>query len=82
MSDIYILINKNLNPFSIEGKVADQNKHEMIYMLWKECMSVEFYKFICQKEVFLYLMVIGIDIDNGIDMVWLFISQNEDNYIF
>ena len=33
----------------------NQNKHEMIYMLWKECIPAEFYKFICKEEHFLYL---------------------------
>ena len=29
---------KNLNSFSLDRKLADSNKHEMIYMFWKECM--------------------------------------------
>ena len=36
--DMYLLVTKNLNPFSLDRKVADKMKHEMIYMLWKECM--------------------------------------------
>ena len=26
-------VTKNLNPFSLDRKLADKNKHEMIYML-------------------------------------------------
>ena len=35
--DVYILIVKNLNPFSLQRKTSDKLKHEMIYMLWREC---------------------------------------------
>ena len=37
--DIYLLLTKNLNPFSLDRKLADKAKHEMIYMLWTECME-------------------------------------------
>ena len=30
--DIYLLMTKNLNPFSLDRKLNDQNKHEMIYI--------------------------------------------------
>ena len=36
--DVYLFVTKKLNPFSLDRKFADQNKHEVIYMLWKECM--------------------------------------------
>ena len=35
--DVYLLLTKNLNPFSLDRRLADKTKHEMIYMLWKEC---------------------------------------------
>ena len=35
---------KNINPFSLERIINDQAKHEMIYMLWKECMPICFQK--------------------------------------
>ena len=34
--DVYLLLTKSLNPFSLDRKLADKTKHEMIYMLWKE----------------------------------------------
>ena len=46
---------KNLNPFSLDKKLNDPNNHEMIHMIWKECMPVAFYKFICKGEKFIYL---------------------------
>ena len=53
--DIYVLMVKNLNLFSLEKKLTNQPKHEMLYMLWKDCMPNDFYKFICKKENFSYL---------------------------
>ena len=40
--DTYVLMVKNLNPLSLERKLSDQLKHEMVYMLWKEYMPNEF----------------------------------------
>ena len=52
--DVYLLVTKNLNPFSLDRKLADK-KHEMIYMLWKDCMRQKFYQHICKEKKFLYL---------------------------
>lgn len=38
--DVYLLLTRNLNPFSLERKLAVKTKHEMIYMLQKECMPL------------------------------------------
>ena len=53
--DVYVLIVKNLNPFSLNRKVSDKTKHEMIYMLWRECIPLEFYRCICEGKSFVYL---------------------------
>ena len=53
--DVYLLVTKNLNPFSLDRKLNDKNKHKMIYMLWKERMSQRFYQHICKEKNFLYL---------------------------
>ena len=45
--DVYFLVTKNLNSFSL-----DRSKHGMIYMLWKECMPQKFYKHIWKKKTF------------------------------
>ena len=29
--------------------------HEMIYMMWKEYMPSDFYKYICKEENFVYV---------------------------
>ena len=52
--DVYLLVTKNLNPFSLDRKLADK-KHEMIYMLWKDCMRQKFYQHICKEKKYLYL---------------------------
>ena len=48
--DVHLLLTKNINPFYLDRKLADKTKHEMIYILWRECMSIEFYKFICEQK--------------------------------
>ena len=42
--DVYLLVTKNLNLFSLDRKLADKNKHDIICMLWKECMSQKYRK--------------------------------------
>ena len=53
--DVYLLVTKNLNPFSLDRKLNDKNKHEILYMLWKECMPQKFYQHFCKDKNFLYL---------------------------
>ena len=36
--DVYVLLVKNLNPFSLSRKVTVKTKHEMVYMLCRECI--------------------------------------------
>ena len=50
--DVYVLIVKNLNPFSLNRKVSDKTKHEMVYMLWRECIPSEFYSYIYEVKNF------------------------------
>ena len=51
--DIYLLETKNLNSFLLDRKLAEKNKHEMIYMLGKECMPARFHKHTYKEENFL-----------------------------
>ena len=53
--DVCLLVTKNLNPFSLDRKLNHKNKHEMIYMHWKECMLQRFCQHICKAKHFLYL---------------------------
>ena len=58
--DVYVLLVKNLNPFSLSRKITDKTKHEMVYMLWRECIPSEFYRYICEEKNFIYLSVRGV----------------------
>ena len=72
--DVYSLIVKKLNPFSLERKTNDQNKQEMVYMLLKECVLLEFYKYISSEENFIYLngekRALCKGIWNGFEFYW------------
>ena len=68
---------KNLNQFSLDGKLNDHNKDEMIYMLWKECMPAEFYKLICLEKSFLYLNGKNIYFPRVAKIISEFIHENE-----
>ena len=78
--DIYLLVTKNLNPFSLDRKLADKSKHEMIYMLWKECMSRNFYRHICKKQNFLYLNGKSVLQPKGLEIIHEFLKESDDNY--
>ena len=79
--DIYLLVTKNLNPFSLNRKLNDKNKHEMICMLWKQCMPQKFYQYICREKNFLYL--------NGkkglqpkvSEILTEFLKEDQENYV-
>ena len=54
--DVFVLVTKNLNPsFSLERKIFDINNREIVRMLWEEYIDQAFYKFVCEKENFMYL---------------------------
>ena len=77
--DVYILLAKNLNPFSLQRKTSDKLKHEMVYMLWRECIPPEFYRYICQDENFKYLNGRDVSQPGVLEIVGTFIDQNKDN---
>ena len=78
--DVYLLLTKNLNPFSLDRKLADKTKHEMIYMLWKECMPAEFYRHICQEKILLYLNGKNVLQTRVLQIISEFIDAIENNY--
>ena len=77
--DVYILLVKNLNPFSFQQKISDKFKHEMIYMLWRECIRQEFYRYICQEENFKYLKGRDVNQPGVLESVGKFIDQDKEN---
>ena len=50
--NVYLLLTKNLNPFSLDRKLADKTKHEMIYMLWKDGYLLNFIRIFAKKKTF------------------------------
>ena len=77
--DVYILLVKNLNPFSLQRKISDKFKQEMIYMLWRECIPTEFYRYICQEENFKYLNGRDISQPGVLEIAGKFIDQDKSN---
>ena len=77
--DVYLTVTKNLNPFSLDRKLADKTKHEMIYMLWKECMPQKFYKHICKGKN-LYLNGKNVLQPKALEIIMDFSNEDENNY--
>ena len=50
--DIYLLLTKNLNTFSLDRKLSDKTKHEMVYMLWKELCQLVFINLSAKNKTF------------------------------
>ena len=46
-------------------------------MPWKVCIPVDFYKYICKEEHFLYLNRKNVLYLNIAEIVWKFIDENE-----
>ena len=70
--DVYLLVTKNLNPFSLDRELADKNKHEMIYMLSKNSTPQKFYKHICNGTTVLQPRVLEVITD--------FMQESKENY--
>ena len=77
--DVYVLVVKNLNPFSLSRKVTDKTKHEMVYMLWKKCIPSEFYRYICEEKNFIYLHGRDVGQPGVLEIVGGFIDQGKQN---
>ena len=78
--DVYLLITKNLNPFLLDKSLADKTMHEMIYMLWKECMRQKLYKHICREKNFLYLNGKNVLQPKVLEIITNFLNEDENNY--
>ena len=51
----------------------------MVYMLWRECIHPEFYRYICQDENIKYLNGRDVSQPCVLEIVGTFIDQNKDN---
>ena len=70
--DVYLLT------FSLHRKLADKNKHEMIYMLWKEWMPAKSYRHICKEKNFLYLNSKNVLQPKLLETITDFINKSND----
>ena len=52
----------------------------MIYLLWKECMPVKFYKHICKEKNFLYLNGKNVLQPKVLEIISKFIDEDKNNY--
>ena len=77
--DIFVLLVKNLNPFSLSRKVSDKTKHEMFDMVWRECIPVDFYRYICEENNFIYLNGRDVAHPGVLEIVGKFIDQKKEN---
>ena len=77
--DVYVLLVENLNPFSLSRKVTDETKHEMVYMLWREYIPSEFYRYICEEKNFIYLNSRDVGQPGVAEIVGGFIDQGKQN---
>ena len=77
--DVYVLLVKNLNPFSQSRKVSDKTKHEMVYMLWRECIPPDFYRYICEEKNFIDLNGRDVGQPGVLEIVGGFIDQGKQN---
>ena len=74
-----MLLVKNLNPFSLSRKVTVKTKHEMVYMLWRECIPSEFYRYICKEKDFIYLNGRDVGQPGALEIVGGFINLGKGN---
>ena len=74
-----MLLVKNLNPFSLSRKISDKTKHEMVYMLWRECIPPDFYRYICEEKNFIYLNGRDVGQPGVLEIVSGFIDQGKQN---
>ena len=77
--DVFVLLVKNLNSFSLSRKITDKTKHDMAYMLRRECIPSEFYRYISEEKNFLYLNDRDVCQPTVLEIVGGFIDQGKQN---
>ena len=74
-----MLLVKNLNLFSLSRKISDKTKHEMVYVIWRERIPVNFYRYICEEKNFIYLNGRDVGHPGVLEIVGKFIDQQKQN---
>ena len=78
--DAYMLIAKNLNPFSLNKKITDKTNQAMVNMLSEECIPPEFFKYIREEQNFMYLNGSDVNHPRVLEIVGNFIDQGKENF--
>ena len=71
--DVYLLVTKNLNPFSLDRKLADKKKTN-------ECIPRNFYRHICKEDNFLYLNGKNVLQPKVLEVIHDFLKESDSNY--
>ena len=69
-----------MNPFTLDRKLTDTNKLEMLYVLWKKCMPLKFYEHICMEKNFLYLNRKNVLQPKVSEIINDFLDEDSNNY--
>ena len=77
--DVYVLLLKNLNPFSLNRKVIDKKKRNMVNMFWRECISLKLYSYIHEDKNFIYLNDKDVDYPKILEIVGEFTDHRKQN---
>ena len=77
--DVYVLLLKNLNPFSLNRKVIDKKKRDMVNMLWRECIPLKFYNYIHEDKNFIHLNDKDVDYPQILKIVGEFMDHRKQN---
>ena len=63
----------------MQRKLSDESKQEMMYMLWRECIPIEFYQHICEEKNFVDLNGRDVGKPVALEIVGNFIDQGKEN---
>ena len=72
---------KNLNPFSLDRNLNDLNKHEKIYMIWKERIQQLFTNTYVKKKILFLLMEKNVLQPIVSEIITGFLKQREKRYV-
>ena len=75
------MLNKNINPFSLERKIVDAKNRDIIYMLRDECIEKIFYKHICENDNFIYLNSKNVLYSKTAQIVLDYLNEDASNIV-
>ena len=78
--NVYVLITKKLNSFSLKRKISNVSNREINCMVWEESIDQGFYKYICKRENLLYLNGKNVLYPRTSQIVWNSIQKDERNF--